>query len=136
MLSSRGKQELKNKNINSITELFNEGLEIALTTDYPVMPFSGLLNTAIEACKNGVDEEEALKMITISAAKISGIDKRVGSIEVGKDSDLVIFDNNPFKYVSKILYTRRFLASFEGLHCCERQTGKERRADYGCRKLL
>ena len=105
MLSSRGKQELKNKNINSITELFNEGLEIALTTDYPVMPFSGLLNTAIEACKNGVDEEEALKMITISAAKISGIDKRVGSIEVGKDSDLVIFDNNPFKYVSKILYT-------------------------------
>ena len=69
------------------------------------MPFVGLLNTAIEACKSGVDEEDALSMITINAAKIIGIDNKVGSIEVGKDSDLVIFDNNPFKYVSKILYT-------------------------------
>lgn len=105
ILSSRGKQELKNKNISSIKELFDEGLEISLTTDYPVMPFVGLLNTAIEACKNGVYEEDALSMITINAAKILGIDNRVGSIEVGKDSDFVIFDNNPFKYVSKILYT-------------------------------
>ncbi len=43
----------------------------------------------------GATEEEALKMITINPAWIVGIDDRVGSIEVGKDADLVIWDKHP-----------------------------------------
>jgi len=44
----------------------------------------------------GTSEQEALKMITLNAAKQLGIDKRVGSIEVGKDADLAIFTAHPF----------------------------------------
>jgi imidazolonepropionase-like amidohydrolase len=44
----------------------------------------------------GVDETEALKMITLNAARQLGIDKRVGSIEAGKDADLAIFSAHPF----------------------------------------
>ena len=45
----------------------------------------------------GASEQEALRMITLNAAKQLGIDKRVGSIEVGKDADLVIWSGDPFE---------------------------------------
>ncbi|WP_326831050.1 amidohydrolase family protein [Anaerosalibacter bizertensis] len=48
-------------------------------------------------CQVGLDEVEALKAITINPAEIIGISDRVGSLEVGKDADIVIFDGNPLK---------------------------------------
>ena len=53
----------------------------------------------------GVSEEEALKMITLNAAWQLGIDKRVGSIEVGKDADLAIFNGHPFAPASRVEMT-------------------------------
>jgi imidazolonepropionase-like amidohydrolase len=53
----------------------------------------------------GVSEEEALKMITLHAAWQLGIDKRVGSIEVGKDADLAIFNGHPFAPASRVEMT-------------------------------
>jgi imidazolonepropionase-like amidohydrolase len=50
----------------------------------------------------GVSEQEALKMITLNAAKQLGIDKRVGSIEIGKDADLAIFTGHPFAPNSRV----------------------------------
>ena len=50
----------------------------------------------------GTSEEEALKMITLNAAKQLGVDKRVGSIEVGKDADLAIFTGHPFAPASRV----------------------------------
>jgi imidazolonepropionase-like amidohydrolase len=50
----------------------------------------------------GTSEEEALKMITLNAAKQLGIEKRVGSIEVGKDADLAIFTGHPFAPASRV----------------------------------
>ena len=50
----------------------------------------------------GVPEEEALKMITLNAAKQLGIDKRTGSIEVGKDGDLAIWTEHPFSIYSRV----------------------------------
>ncbi len=62
------------------------------------------LNT--EAAKvvkyGGVTEEEALAMVTINPAKQLGIDTRVGSIEVGKDADLVLYDKNPLSNYAKV----------------------------------
>jgi adenine deaminase len=52
-----------------------------------------------------VPEEEALKMITLNAAKQLGIDKRTGSIEVGKDADLVIWNAHPFSVYSRVEMT-------------------------------
>jgi adenine deaminase len=50
----------------------------------------------------GVPEEEALKMVTLNPAKQLGIDKRTGSIEVGKDADLVIWNGHPFSIYSRV----------------------------------
>jgi imidazolonepropionase-like amidohydrolase len=43
-------------------------------------------------------EEEALKAITIHAAEVIGVEERVGSLEVGKDADIVVFGGHPFDY--------------------------------------
>ena len=51
---------------------------------------------------HGLEHSEALAAITIDSAKLLGIDKRVGSLEVGKDGDLVLFDGDPFEYLTKV----------------------------------
>lgn len=51
------------------------------------------------AIKGGLAEEEAWKAITINPAKVLDIDSRVGSIEVGKDADIVIFRENPLRVI-------------------------------------
>ena len=53
----------------------------------------------------GTSEEEALKMITLNPAWQLGIDKRVGSIEVGKDADLAIFNSHPFSPAARVEMT-------------------------------
>ena len=52
------------------------------------------------AVKSGLDEEEAWKAITINPAQITGINHRVGSIEVGKDADIVILKGNPLRDIN------------------------------------
>lgn len=51
---------------------------------------------------HGLSFDEALKTITLNPAKLLGIDARVGSIEKGKDADLVLFDGDPFEYLTKV----------------------------------
>ncbi|MFR4002793.1 MAG: amidohydrolase family protein, partial [Romboutsia timonensis] len=55
--------------------------------------------------KHGMKKGDALEAITINPAKTLGIDERVGSIEVGKDADIVIWDNDPFELQSNVLVT-------------------------------
>jgi imidazolonepropionase-like amidohydrolase len=55
--------------------------------------------------KEGMEENEALKSITINAAEITGIADRVGSLEIGKDADVIIMDGPPLELKSKVLYT-------------------------------
>ena len=64
-------------------------------TDHPVIPIQYLPICAGIAIKYGMKQEKALEAITINPAKVLGIEDRVGSIEVGKDADIVIF--NPKK---------------------------------------
>lgn len=52
------------------------------------------------AAANGLSFEAALRSITIGAAKILGVDRRVGSLEPGKDADLALFDGDPFEYTT------------------------------------
>ena len=96
-LSNRSKFELKNLTFDTPRILHEAGVKVAITTDSPVIPLQYLPICAGLAHKSGLDEMEALKAITINAAEIVGIDDRVGSIEVGKDADIVIFDSNPIK---------------------------------------
>lgn len=61
-----------------------------------------LYDTAIAAA-NGLGFENALNAITIDAARIIGVDDRVGSLEKGKDADVVLFDGDPFEYSSHVI---------------------------------
>lgn len=95
----RTKFELQNKSWDTPKVLVEAGVKIAITTDSPVTPLNHLSLCAGLAHKAGLDEIQALKAITINAAEITGISDRVGSIEPGKDADIVIFDGNPIKDV-------------------------------------
>ncbi|TZE82579.1 amidohydrolase [Calorimonas adulescens] len=94
-LSERSKVELKNLTFKTPGILSKAGILVAIMTDHPVIPLQYITLCASLAVREGMDEMEALKAITINPAKIVGIDDRVGSLEPGKDADIAIFDGNP-----------------------------------------
>ncbi len=98
-LSEKSKYELKNLTFDTPRILQEAGVLIAIITDSPVIPLQYLTLVAGLAVKSGLKEEEAWKAITINAAKITGIDDRVGSIKEGKDADIVIFEGNPLRNI-------------------------------------
>jgi len=63
---------------------------LSLCTDAPVLPQEDLFFQGSMAVRLGLDEETALECVTINPARAIGIDDRVGSIEVGKDADLIV----------------------------------------------
>lgn len=76
---------------------------IAVMTDGPVTVFNMLLYEMGEAVRWGMDPLRALAMVTINAAKIIGVEGRVGSLAVGKDADLTIWDKLPVTAVDAVL---------------------------------
>ncbi len=103
-LSNRSKIELRNLTFDTPKILNEAGLKIAIMTDAPVIPIQYLPLCAGLAIKSGLDEMEGLKAITINPAEIIGIDDRVGSLEIGKDADIVVFDGNPVKDIDSETY--------------------------------
>lgn len=97
----RTKYELINKCFDTPGVLQRAGVKVAITTDSPVNPLESLPLMAGMAAAAGMDRMEALKAITINAAEIVGIADRVGSLEVGKDADIVIYDGHPFEVEGK-----------------------------------
>ncbi|NLG89234.1 MAG: amidohydrolase [Clostridiaceae bacterium] len=102
LLTDRSKIELRNQSIEAPGILSKEGIPVAIMTDHPAVPIQYLLLSASVAVREGMAEEDALKAITINAAKSAGIDDRVGSLEPGKDADIVIFSGYPFDYKTKV----------------------------------
>jgi len=105
MLTDRSKIELRNQNLKNPGILSKEGIKLAIMTDHPCVPVQHLCLCASIAVKEGMEPQEALKAITINAAEIIGIEQRVGSIEKGKDADIVIYDGNPLELMSKVQKT-------------------------------
>ncbi|ARC84960.1 hypothetical protein U732_4142 [Clostridium argentinense CDC 2741] len=103
-LSDRSKFELQNLTFETPAILNSAGLKIALMTDHPVIPLQYLPVCAALAAREGLNEEEALKAITINAAEVLGVDDRVGSIEVNKDADIVIYNGHPFDLRNKVKF--------------------------------
>lgn len=101
-LTDRSKIELKNLTFKTASVLSKAGLPVAIITDHPASPIQYLPLCASLACKNGMDENEALKAITINAAKNCRIDDRVGSLKKGKDADIIIYNGHPFDYKSEV----------------------------------
>jgi len=98
----RSKFELKEKSFETPKVLSEAGLDIAITTDSPVVPLDKLPLMAGLAFKEGMDKDAALKAITINPAKILEIDDMYGSIEVNKIADLVVLDKHPFEVDAKV----------------------------------
>lgn len=104
-LSSRSKIEVQNLAFKTVGILNQAGVMTAITTDHPVSLIQSLPICAGLAVKAGLPLEEGLRAITINAAKICGVDERVGSLRVGKDADIAIFDGNPMEVFTQTLFT-------------------------------
>jgi len=102
LLTFRTKHELKDMTMESIRILNDSGILTALMCDHPVVPLEYASVQAATAMRYGAKEEELLKMLTINPAKILQIDSKTGSIEKGKDADLVVWSGHPFEMRSKV----------------------------------
>ena len=98
-LGSKTKVELKNKSFATAGVLQEAGLLVSIITDAPVIPLQFLPLCAGLAASAGLPMEAAWEAITINPAKSLGVDHRVGSLEVGKDADLVIWTADPLTTV-------------------------------------
>ena len=96
-LGNKSKFELKNKSFATPGVLDEAGLTVCIITDAPVIPLHYLPLCAGLAVKDGMKEESAWRAITLNPAKVAGVDGRVGSLEPGKDADIVLFDGNPLR---------------------------------------
>jgi imidazolonepropionase-like amidohydrolase len=104
-LGFQTKFELKNTSFKTPAVLHDAGVLVALMTDHPVIPIQRLNVCAAEAQKGGLSFDEAIKAITINPAKILELDHKIGSLEEGKDADVVIWSDNPLKIASESLVT-------------------------------
>lgn len=104
-LTRKSKIELKNKTWKTYQELTNHGVEVSITTDHPYTPIQYLNICASLAMREGLSEQKALEGITILPAKNLKIDHYLGSIEPGKDADLVLWSHHPFHYLAKPKWT-------------------------------
>ncbi|WP_221566961.1 amidohydrolase [Alkalihalobacillus sp. TS-13] len=95
-MSTRSKIELSEKGWHTPKVLAEAGVSVSITTDHPVVGIEYLLSSVANAIKFGLNETEAWRSITLTAAQHLGIEDRVGSLEEGKDADLVIWSGDPF----------------------------------------
>lgn len=104
-LTRKSKVELKNKSWKTYHELSRHGVEVSITTDHPYIPIQYLNICAGIAVREGLSEQKALEGITILPAKNLSMDHQLGSIEVGKAADLVLWSHHPFHYLAKPKWT-------------------------------
>ena len=103
-LGSKSKIELANKSFTTPGILHEAGVKVSIITDAPVIPLQYLPMCAGMAADAGLPMEEAWRAITINPAVSVGIDHRVGSLEPGKDGDVVIWTADPLTTVSAQAY--------------------------------
>ncbi len=105
IFGSRLKQELDLRTAAGPAILHDAGVQVAITTDHPVVPINYLVYEAILCMKEGLPHDAALAAISINPARMLGFDDRVGSLEVGKDADFVLWSGDPLDFMSRALHT-------------------------------
>jgi imidazolonepropionase-like amidohydrolase len=96
--------DTENLSMETPATLKKAGVLTALQSGYEtyVPKTRVVLFEAAVAAANGLPFEDALSLITIDAARVLGVEKRVGSLEAGKDGDVALFDGDPFEYVTHV----------------------------------
>lgn len=100
-LSNRAKVEMEHVTFRTPGILADAGIDVAIITDHPCTPIQYLPICAGIAVREGMKEYDALKALTINPAKILKIAHRTGSLKVGKDADLVVWDHHPLEIKGK-----------------------------------
>jgi imidazolonepropionase-like amidohydrolase len=103
-LGGKSKIELQSKSFTTPKVLNDAGITVSIITDAPVIPLQNLPMCAGLAANAGLPMEEAWKAITINPAKSVGIGDRVGSLEPGKDGDVVIWTADPLTTIGGAAY--------------------------------
>jgi imidazolonepropionase-like amidohydrolase len=101
---ARNSGDMVNMNRESAAILTTAGLPVSIESGFEayVPKTRVLLFEAGQAMVHGLSFDDALKTITLNPAKLLGVEKRVGSIQKGKDADLVLFNGDPFEYLTKV----------------------------------
>ncbi len=101
-LGEKSKYELKDKSFDAARIMYENNVPFAIMTDHPVTSLEYTRTQAAIFVAHGLPYLEGLKAITIYAAKAVGLEDRVGSLEIGKDADIVLYDADPFNYMTKV----------------------------------
>lgn len=101
-LKTRGNLEQSGRHPDAPRILIENGVETAFSTDHPVIPIQNHRLQAMTALERGVAAEDALKALTLNPARIMGIDEHVGSLEKGKDADVVVLSGPPFDAATRV----------------------------------
>lgn len=101
IICDRCKPEMKGLDVKNPSVLVDSGVNVAICTDHSVIPIQYLPTSVLMAIKGGLDTSIAMDTITCNSAHIIGIQDRVGSIKVGLDADLQLYDSNPLDVLSE-----------------------------------
>ena len=101
VIGSRSKPELRALDLAGAGKLAAAGVRTAICTDHPEVPIGMLALSAGLCHQNGMDYDAALRAITITAAELCGIANRVGSLEAGKDADILLYSGDPLALGAK-----------------------------------
>ncbi|OLS03110.1 amidohydrolase [Tissierella creatinophila] len=101
----KSKRELINGSSEAVRVLNEKGFKISMTSDHPFSNARYLSSFLGLMVKDGLDYNEAIKMLTINPAKAMDIENRIGSIECGKDADLVIYNGDPLEIRTNVVTT-------------------------------
>ncbi|MGP5071788.1 amidohydrolase [Arthrobacter rhombi] len=101
LFTTKSKVELRGRSLANPGKLHDAGVEISVITDHPVVPINFLVHQCTLAVKEGLDPVTALRSITINPARVLGLSDRLGSIEAGKDADLVLWSGDPLDVMQR-----------------------------------
>lgn len=101
VMHNKSKYELKEKSFSSGKVLYEKGVTFSIMTDHPVIEQKHTMIHVALFVKAGLPELEALKAVTINAAKTCFIDEYVGSIKEGKHADIVVWSKHPLDIMAE-----------------------------------
>jgi imidazolonepropionase-like amidohydrolase len=102
LLTSRSKVELRNRSLANPGRLAAAGVELGIITDHPVVPVHLLHVQAALAVKEGLDAAAALRAVTLTPARVMGVDDRLGSLRSGKAATLCVWSGDPLDVRSRV----------------------------------
>ena len=105
IFGNRAKRELNRQTPATAGILVKKGGMVSIMTDSPFNPENNLRDIAILAIREGLPQERALECVTSNPAKVLGVFDKVGTLDVGKDADFIIFDGDPWDARTHVLET-------------------------------